>query len=52
MHEFDTTTIPPEIRIVMGTEWAKNMTRSAKAFSYDTWAFISEFGRSNVGELF
>jgi len=52
MHEFDTTTLAPEIRIVMGTEWAKNMIRSAKAFSTDRWELISEFGQGKVGEAF
>jgi hypothetical protein len=52
MHEFETTTLPPEIRIVMGTEWAKNITRGAKAFSTDRWEYISEFGSSTVGEKF
>ena len=52
MHEFDTTSVPPEIKIVMGTEWAKKIVGSAKAFGRDSWELISEFGKGSVGELF
>jgi len=52
IHEMDTTTVSPEIRIVMGTEWAKKVVGTAKFAGRDSWELISEFGKGSVGELF
>jgi hypothetical protein len=51
IHEFDTPTVPPEIRLVLGTEWSKKVSGSAKSSNLDRWEFISEFGKAEVGEL-
>jgi hypothetical protein len=50
LHEFDTTTVPPEIRLVMGTEWSKKVTANTKASIRDRWEFISEYGKKGEGE--
>jgi hypothetical protein len=52
MHESDTTAVSPEIRIVLGTEWAKKIVAGPLASSRDSWELISEFGTGSVGELF
>jgi hypothetical protein len=52
IHEFDTTSVPSEIRIVMGTEWAKKVVSAARYAGRDTWEYISETGKGGSGERF
>ena len=52
MHEFDTTSVPAEIKIVMGTEWAKKSVSNAQVAARDTWEFIAEHGKGSEGEKF
>jgi hypothetical protein len=50
VHEFDTPAVPTDIKLVLGTEWSKRITGSAKVSIFDRWDFISEFGKSGQGE--
>jgi hypothetical protein len=52
IHEMDSNTPAPEMKIIMGTEWAKKIRGGAKASSLDRWEFISEHGTGAVGEKF
>jgi hypothetical protein len=52
MHEFDTTTMPANMKMVLGTEWSKKVIRGAESFSTDLWSYIAETGKAGVGEKF
>ena len=53
MHEFDTTTVPPNMKLVIGTEWAKKVLGRAQSAKTDMWEFVSEFSKAGaVGEAF
>jgi len=53
LHEFDTAAVPPEMAIVLGTEWSKKILSGKVSASNDVWEFITEFGKSGVeGENF
>jgi hypothetical protein len=52
IHEMDSNTAAPEMKIIMGTEWAKKIRSGAKASDLDRWEFISEHGTGAVGEKF
>jgi hypothetical protein len=53
MHEFDTTAVPPNMRLVIGTEWAKKVLGRAQSAKTDFWEYISEYSQSGVvGESF
>lgn len=53
MHEFDTVSVPPEMKIVLGTEWSKKVLGGVKSASSDVWEYITEFGKAGIiGESF
>ena len=44
--------VPPEIRLVLGTEWAKNITKNAKSSSLDRYEFITEYKKADARDVF
>jgi hypothetical protein len=53
MHEFDTPAPPKNMRLVIGTEWAKKVLGKAQSSKSDMWEYISEFSKANkTGEAF
>jgi len=52
MHELDTPAFPPEIRLVLGTQWSKKNIGTARSFGSDTWEYITELGKGAKGEKF
>jgi len=52
MHEFDTPAVPPEMKLVLGTEWSKKIIGGAQAANNDIWSYISETGKGAKGEPF
>jgi hypothetical protein len=52
MHEFDTPSMPPEIRLVLGTKWSKEVLGKANSTSFDMWEYIAELGKGASGEPF
>jgi hypothetical protein len=52
MHEFDTPSMPPEIKLVLGTKWSKEILGTANSTSSDMWEFITETGKGATGESF
>lgn len=53
LHEFDTSSIPPETSYVLGTEWSKKVLGGATSKALDVWEVISEYGKSGIaGERF
>jgi hypothetical protein len=53
LHEFDTASVPPEMKLVLGTEWSKKVLGGVKSVSTDVWEYISEYGKVGIeGESF
>jgi hypothetical protein len=51
MHEFDTPTVPAEVKLVLGTQWSKNITASAKSSSLDRYEFITEYKKTDARDV-
>lgn len=52
IHEYATTDFPnDQIKIVAGTEWAKQVASAAQKFELDRWEYISEYQTGGSPEL-
>lgn len=50
MHELDSVTMGPEMKLVLGTEWAKKVLSKVTASSNEVWEYITEFGKEGLTE--
>jgi hypothetical protein len=50
MHELDSVTMGPEMKLVLGTDWAKKVLSKVTASSSEVWEYITEFGKEGLTE--
>jgi hypothetical protein len=50
MHELDSVTMGPEMKFVLGTEWAKKVLSKVTASSSEVWEYITELGKEGLTE--
>ncbi|KAF2673790.1 hypothetical protein BT63DRAFT_166875 [Microthyrium microscopicum] len=52
MHEFDTTSIPAEMKMLLNTEWAKKIVAGTKSSERNVWEWVAELGKGKAEEKF
>lgn len=50
MHELDSFSNGPEMKLVLGTEWAKKVLSKVTASSSEVWEYITELGKDGLTE--
>ncbi|KAE9971890.1 hypothetical protein BLS_003330 [Venturia inaequalis] len=50
MHELDSVTVGPEMKLVLGTEWAKKVLSKVMTSQNDVWEYIIELGKDGLSE--
>lgn len=50
MHEFDSVITGPEMKLVLGTEWARKVLSKVTASQSDVWEYIIELGKEGLSE--